>query len=139
MVVNLGILPSGSKMDEADFIFKTLASFNGGQLLNITLQAMATDRNLPFAFRARLTLPGQARAFQDQGDRSTISKWKFGLQSQSDANRAVGRMLFSIFNYRLLIVCRDDALFPGGGGFVKRRISMNPFSDCIAVNLKTSY
>jgi hypothetical protein len=61
-------------MNETDFIFKASAAFNGWQFLNIALQTMPTDWNLPFCFRARLSFFGQTVFFQNQRDRAAIGK-----------------------------------------------------------------
>lgn len=125
-------------MYKADLVFKALIAFNGWQFMNVALQAMPPDRNLPFRFWARRSFVGQAMSFQNQGDRPAIGERKSRLQTKCDANRAVIWVLFSIFDHRHFIFRRDDSFLPFTGNFIERRMAINPLSDRIAMNGKAA-
>ena len=89
ITMDFRILPAGFEMNQRDFVFKTVSALDRGQLLNIHLQAVLADGNLPFGLGRCRFFAGQAMRFQDQGHCAAMGKGELALQRQGEFAKAM--------------------------------------------------
>lgn len=113
-------------MDEGDFELKAGASLYGRKLLNVHLDAVATDGNVrAFLFGSYWFC--EACALDNALDGTPVGEGKPRLKFMGNGNGAVVGVCLTMVENGLAVFFRDDSgVVEWCGGQVKRRVAVDP-------------